>query len=330
VLRLNGVARELLGAEPGTGLERWLERRPGLAPLADFLAEGGQEPRESMVRLAEGEGEGRDWTLSWVPLPGHGGPAAILVVDDDTEVLRGQRLEAWAEMARIIAHEIKNPLTPIQLSTEHMRRVWSDDRDGLEGIFERCTDNILQQVGELRELASNFSIYSRIPRAELVPGDLVEAVEELVAVYRDAAVGGSEIELHTPDEPLAARFDRKLLGRAVRNLMENALRANGGRGTIKVLLEVRGAQASLRVADTGPGVDPKMLRRIFDPYFSTYDTGTGLGLAITRRIVEEHGGEIEARNLEAGGLEVELLLPLTPPAGGGEAGPPKDPRHSED
>ena len=309
-LLLNRVAADLLGASPGTSLET-LRGDERLGPVTEFLETVGEEPRQDTVRLTDASGESRDWTLSWVPLAGTEDPAAILVVDDDTEVLRGQRLEAWAEMARIIAHEIKNPLTPIQLSTEHLQQVWRSDPEGFDAVFERCTDNILRQVEELRDLASDFSIYSRIPRAELVGGDLVEVLSEVTAGYRDAArAGGVEIEFEAAVATLEMRFDRKLLGRAVRNLLENALRANAGRGRVAVRVERLETEAVIRVEDGGPGVEATMLGRIFEPYFSTYETGTGLGLAITRRVVEEHGGSIEARNRSAGGLEVVMRLPL--------------------
>ena len=313
ILLLNRVATDLLGVAEDQALRPILEKEERWRPILQFLDEVDQESEQATVRLSDSAGESRDWTLSWVPLPDLEGTAAILVVDDDTEVLRGQRLEAWAEMARIIAHEIKNPLTPIQLSTEHLRQVWQNDGEGFDLVFQRCTDNILRQVEELRDLASDFSIYSRIPRAELVADDLQNALEEVTEVYRDAgrAGGGVAIEVRWTQEDLETRFDRKLLGRALRNLIENALRANAGQGTVEVTLD-RGDEekALIRVADSGPGVDPKMLRRIFEPYFSTHETGTGLGLAITRRIVEEHGGEIEARNRSQGGLEVRIQLPL--------------------
>ena len=128
----------------------------------------------------------------WVPVPGEGEPTALLVVEDATEVLRGQRLQAWAEMARIIAHEIKNPLTPLRLSTEHLREVSTgvahpERAHGFDEVFERCTTNILRQVEELRVIATEFSAFSSIPRIEPEAGDLAAAMRELVEAYREAA-----------------------------------------------------------------------------------------------------------------------------------------------
>ncbi|MEM6796359.1 MAG: ATP-binding protein, partial [Acidobacteriota bacterium] len=327
----NRVARDLLGTAAGDALGEALGRSELLAPVRAFVLEaaGSREPKSEEVKLRPSDErvDVFEWTLAWVPIPGGENPAALLVIEDSTEQLRGQRLEAWAEMARIIAHEIKNPLTPIRLSTEHLQQVYRASPERLDEVLERCCDNILRNVDELREIASEFSIYSRIPSADLKTGDLVEAMAELAAFYRDAPRSGVQVEFRRGGEGgdgaaalerLDARFDKKLLGRAVRNLMENALRATAHEGGTVVLEVARvpspeGARAELRVTDSGPGVDPQKLERIFEPYFSTYESGTGLGLAITRRIVQEHGGEIEARNRPRGGLRVIVRLPLERP-----------------
>jgi len=224
------------------------------------------------------------------------------------QLVHSQRLEAWAEMARIIAHEIKNPLTPIRLSTEHMRAVRETRPERFDEVFDRCTENILNQVEELRDIATEFSIYSRIPRAELKEADLVEMLEELVGGYRVASTA-VEIDWRAEPEQIVTRFDRRLLGRAVRNLLENALRASGDRGKVEVAVELVGEEVVIRVADSGPGVKSENLGRIFEPYFSTHDAGTGLGLPITQRVAEEHGGEVVANNRPGGGLEVVITIP---------------------
>lgn len=313
VLMHNRVAAELLGASVGQSLERVVEGEERLAPVAAFLHKAvqrsGEMARET-VRLAEAEGGEREWSLVWVPVPGAGEPSALLVVEDATEVLRGQRLLAWAEMARIIAHEIKNPLTPIRLSTEHLREVYRSAPEQLDRVFERCTVNILTQVEELRSIASEFSTYSNILRIDPRLGDLTEAIAELVEGYQASPPEGVNVELET-NGPIPARFDAKLLGRAVRNLLENALRASAGGGTVTVRVERQDGLARIAVLDEGPGVRPaENLPRIFDPYFSTHDTGTGLGLPIARRVAEEHGGNIAARNRAERGLEVVITLPV--------------------
>jgi two-component system nitrogen regulation sensor histidine kinase NtrY len=319
----NRVASTLLGAEVGVEIGRRLAGEERLEPVARFLkdldAGDAGEIKSRTVQLTDEEGEVREWTLTWVPVPGSEDPAALLVVDDDTEVLRGERLEAWAEMARIIAHEVKNPLTPIRLSTEHLRRVYADAPERLDEVFERCTRNILEQVEELREIATDFSIYSRIPRAELVDGDLVATLKGLTEAYAGTSSNGTELSFESGLGELHAPYDEKLLSRAVRNLIENALRASatssddGGRESPRVVVAVdqRDESAVISVLDSGPGVAPENLKRIFEPYFSTHETGTGLGLAIAQRIVEEHGGRVEAANRTGGGLAVTITIPLS-------------------
>jgi signal transduction histidine kinase len=314
VLMHNRVAAELLGVSVGQSLDRGVEEEARLAPVAAFLREAVQRPGEmhrQTVRLSDPAGGGeREWSLVWVPVPGAGEPSALLVVEDATEVLRGQRLLAWAEMARIIAHEIKNPLTPIRLSTEHLREVYQRAPEQLDRVFERCTVNILTQVEELRSIASEFSTYSTILNIDPKPGDLTSAISELVEGYLAAPPEGVKVELET-DGPIPARFDAKLLGRAVRNLLENAMRASAGGGRVTVKVERHDGLARISVLDEGPGVRPENLPRIFDPYFSTHDTGTGLGLPIARRVAEEHGGSITARNRAERGLEVVITLPVS-------------------
>ena len=319
VLMHNRVAAELLGVSVGQSLDRGVEEEVRLAPVAGFLREAVQRPGEmhrQTLRLAQGLPPGgggeREWSLVWVPVPGAGEPSALLVVEDATEVLRGQRLLAWAEMARIIAHEIKNPLTPIRLSTEHLREVYQRAPEQLDRVFERCTVNILTQVEELRSIASEFSTYSAILNIDPKPGDLTAAIAELVEGYLAAPPEGVSVELET-NGPIPARFDAKLLGRAVRNLLENALRASAGGGRVTVKVERDDGLvglARISVLDEGPGVRPETLPRIFDPYFSTHETGTGLGLPIARRVAEEHGGSITARNRAERGLEVVITLPV--------------------
>ncbi len=128
--------------------------------------------------------------------------------------------------------------------------------------------------------------------------------------YRAAPPEGMEIRFETSRETLEVLFDRRLLTRAVRNLLENALRASSGGGTVTLSVDARDGNATITVADSGPGVDPALLSRIFDPYFSTHDAGTGLGLPIARRVAEEHGGSIAARNLPDAGLSVAITIPL--------------------
>ncbi len=313
VLLANRVARELLEVAPGDRIAERLAMRPELAGAGRFVRERRDELAQATLRLEGAKGaaaKDRDWSLVWVPLAGESEPAALFVVEDISEVLRAQRLEAWAAMAQIIAHEIKNPLTPIRLSTEHMQQVWKRDRAQFEPVFERCTENILRQVEELRTIATEFSTFSHIPKSVQVPGDLAATVREVVEGYRSAPPSGIEIVLEVGDGSLPARFDARLLGRALRNLLENAVRVSAGGGRVTISARRHGNEAAISVADRGPGVPPEMLTRIFEPYFSTQVGGTGLGLSIAQRVAEEHGGSIRAQNLAAGGLEVTITMPL--------------------
>jgi two-component system, NtrC family, nitrogen regulation sensor histidine kinase NtrY len=171
-------------------------------------------------------------------------------------------------------------------------------------------ENILQQVEELREIASEFSTYSQIPRIDRQDGDLAATVAEVVAAYGAAPPAGMTFEFSADPESIPLRFDARLLSRAVRNLIENAVRAAAERGRIEVRVESRDGRATISVADQGPGVPPELLARILEPYFSTHASGTGLGLPIAARIAEEHGGNLSARNRPSGGFEVIVTIPL--------------------
>ncbi len=310
VLLQNGLAADLLGTVVGESLSERLATTPRLAPVRSFATGDPSRLRRDTVKLMSEAGEDpREWSLVWVPIPGEGEPSALFVVEDVSDVLRGQRLAAWAEMARIIAHEIKNPLTPIRLSAEHMREVRERDAPHFDEVFDRCTRNILVHVDELQRIASEFSTYSRIPRIELREGDLARFVEQVVAGYRAAPPPGVAIEYAAELDEIRARFDARLLGRALRNLLENALRATADGGRVAVRARRRGDEVEVEVEDDGPGVNPADLDRIFEPYFSTHDSGTGLGLPIARRVVEGHGGRISARNRIAGGLRVTMSWP---------------------
>ena len=237
------------------------------------------------------------------------------------ELERTHRLEAWAEMARQVAHDIKNPLTPIQLSAEHLRRVHLDRGKPLGPVLEGCVDSILAQVRLLRQLASEFSSFASSPTARLAPADLASLVEEVVRPYE---VGGSdrwqfvrEFEAELPQ----VSIDRTLVGRALTNVLDNALHAMPGGGTVTIAARRAGREVELTVADTGVGMDEEALRRLFEPYFSTKAVGTGLGLSIARRNVELNDGTITVTSERGRGTRVTIKLPVAPREGGDGASP---------
>jgi signal transduction histidine kinase len=226
-----------------------------------------------------------------------------------TQLERTHRLEAWAEMARQVAHEIKNPLTPIQLSAEHLRRVHADRGEPMGAVLEGCVTSILAQVRLLRQIASEFSNFASSPTARPAAVDLPELVAEVVDPYRTGLTGRIDINNHVTG-PLPPVFvDRTLMGRALANIVENALHAMPGAGSLTLSAEPQPGEVVLRVKDSGVGMDEEALARVFEPYFSTKATGTGLGLPIARRNVELSGGRVEVESARGQGTTVILHLP---------------------
>lgn len=250
---------------------------------------------------------GERWRVVTVPLPLGGEGTRMAVLEDISDVVRSNRLAAWAEMARIIAHEIKNPLTPIRLSVEHLREVWKRGTGNFEAVLDECVSNVLRQTEELRRSASEFSDYARLPAPEMSPTDVSRLAREAAAAY--AGAPGIQWELRV-EEGLTADADARLLGRVFSNLLGNAVEALAGRNG-QILLTARRDPGHVRITveDSGPGVVPENLARLFDPYFSAKSGGTGLGLAIAKKIVEEHGGRITAENRSEGGFRVTFDLP---------------------
>ena len=225
------------------------------------------------------------------------------------ELKRSQRLAAWAEMARQVAHEIKNPLTPIQLSAEHLRRVHADRGEPMSPVLQQCVDSILTQVKLLRQISSEFSAFAASPTVRASDFDLGELVSEMVGPYRaglpERIEMGLDIAAHLP----RVRADRTLLGRAITNLVENGLHAMPEGGRLSLSVTTDDGHVVLRVADTGVGMDQEALERAFEPYFSTKATGTGLGLPIARRNVELNGGTIAVESARGRGTTVTVRMP---------------------
>jgi signal transduction histidine kinase len=226
-----------------------------------------------------------------------------------TALERTHRLEAWAEMARQVAHEIKNPLTPIQLTAEHLRRVHADRGAPLSPVLEECVTTILQQVTLLRRIASEFSSFASSPSARPAPVDLHALLFEIVDPYRAGLTGRVAFEVEVPSDLPLVVVDRTLVTRALVNIVENALHAMPSGGTIGVEAHAGHSVVHVRVSDTGVGMDPESLARAFEPYFSTKATGTGLGLPIAKRNVEASGGTIEVQSERERGTSVTLTLP---------------------
>ncbi len=227
-----------------------------------------------------------------------------------TELERSNRLAAWADMARQVAHDIKNPLTPIQLNAEHLSRVHTDRGRPLGPVLEECVANILKQVRLLRQIASEFSSFASSPSPRPAPTSLNSLVEEVVEPYRTGLAGRVTIDVNVPPGLPDVVVDRTLLGRAVTNIIENALHAMpaDGRLSIEAALEPP-STVRLSISDTGVGMMPESFARIFEPYFSTKASGTGLGLTIAKRNVELNDGRIAVESAPGAGTTVTIRLP---------------------
>jgi signal transduction histidine kinase len=236
-----------------------------------------------------------------------------------SELERTQRLEAWADMARQVAHDIKNPLTPIQLSAEHAQRINTDRGKPLSPVLDECVQVILGQVRLLRQISAEFSSFASSPTARPEPTDIVQLIEEVALPYRAALASRTNpIQLTTsgPADVPALALDRTLFARALTNIIENAVHAmpSGGRLSIEMSRVPVTAEYQehvlVRIADTGIGMEPDAVARIFEPYFSTKAAGTGLGLTIAKRNVELNRGRIEVTSQRGVGTTVSIRIPL--------------------
>lgn len=290
--------------------------RQFLAALRERLAEGREEWREQLELAADGAMPTRVLACACVPLPQGGEPGYVIVLEDVTHLLQAQRDAAWGEVARRLAHEIRNPLTPIQLSAERMRRRLLPGLTGQDAeMVERSTHTIVQQVESMKQMVNDFSEYARAPAVRLAPFDLNQLVTEVADLYRaqEAAIP-IVVDLDPAIERIEA--DRGRVRQVLNNLLTNALEALEGAQPATIGLQTRLVEeagvpcASLTVTDNGPGFQPDMLGRVFDPYVTSKSRGTGLGLAIVKKIVEDHGGQIEAENRPEGGARVRVMLPL--------------------
>ena len=286
------------------------------------------------IRIAAGDLEWREqFTLqagtqrrilmcACTPLPGEGegDPRGgfVLVFDDITVMLQAQREAAWGEVARRLAHEIKNPLTPIRLSAERMRHKLLPSMNEKDAqLLDRGTETIVQQVEAMKEMVNAFSEYARAPRFEMSEVNLNQLVTEVTDLYR-AQVAGHGVRLAVMIEPAVTSLvaDRGRLRQLLHNLLTNAVEALEGQadGAITVVTRLASRNgdevAEIVVEDNGPGFQRELIGQVFDPYVTTKPRGTGLGLAIVRKIVEEHGGHVEADNRAEGGARVRIELPL--------------------
>ena len=243
------------------------------------------------------------------------GAGAVVVFDDVTTLLNAQKALAWREVAQRIAHEIKNPLTPIQLAAERLRRKFSENASDLAKVFEESIQTIISEVAGIKHLVDEFSTFARLPESRPVLASVEPVLLESVVLYRSAHREVEfvvEVDRDLPD----VWIDPKALRRVFSNLFENAIAAMGGTGRIRVAITHDRGLGLLRIVveDNGPGIPPEAVDRIFLPYFSTRDAGMGLGLAIVQRIVSEHRGAISYSTAIPAGAVFTIDLPVPEPA----------------
>ncbi len=235
----------------------------------------------------------------------------VVVFDDLTQLLKAQRMEAWREVARRIAHEIKNPLTPIQLSAQRLRRRYQDHFSKDDTVFEECTLMIIKQVDDLKNLVNEFSNFARMPASNPSMNCLNEVVNEALVLFQE---GHKDIRFQFKADPDMPEFnlDREQIKRAIINLIDNAVAAVGEEGQIELATSFNPAlnMATLTVSDNGSGIPQNDKPRLFEPYFSTKKTGTGLGLSIVSTIVSDHNGYIRVRDNDPHGTRFIIELPV--------------------
>ena len=300
---LNRSAEKLIGCTETTALGR---------PLVDIvpeLAEMVETARATPQRLVQGTAtitraaRERIITVRVTSEQSTGAEHGyVFTLDDITELVAAQRTSAWADVARRIAHEIKNPLTPIQLSAERLRRKYGSRITEDKPIFEQCTDTIVRQVEDIRRMVDEFSRFARMPKAVITDEDLADTIRQVVFLQR---VGNADIDIDATfsHDPMPARFDRRLIQQALTNIIKNATEAIGavpaeelGRGHISVTTTRDGHMINIDVIDNGIGLPKENRNRLTEPYVTTREKGTGLGLAIVGKILEEHGGGLELRD----------------------------------
>ncbi|MDQ2962719.1 MAG: ATP-binding protein [Pseudomonadota bacterium] len=298
----------------GVPLADWGRRLPALAAFADLVAEGfrsgrdGQWQRQAEVSVSN---QTRVLLMRGSGLPGEPAPGCVVVFDDVSELVQAQRDAAWAEVARRLAHEIKNPLTPIQLSAERLAVKLTGKLGGAdEEALTRGTQTIIAQVTAMKHMVDDFAIYARQPRpGKMQPVNLNALLLDVLALYENLR---PHVSLKLPEHDAVIQGEPTRLRQVFHNLIQNALDAqiDVADPAYAFAVELRGDELTLSVADAGGGFPEDMMRRAFEPYVTTKAKGTGLGLAIVKKIVDEHHGRVTIENRRPRGARVTLHFPL--------------------
>jgi nitrogen fixation/metabolism regulation signal transduction histidine kinase len=311
---VNGGARTILGDDfadlLGAPVDAWpREQVFGLA-IHDAFAEHGRKEWQTQVELDRPGALPQILLLRGTQLPEESGGGFVVVFDDVTRLVAAQRSAAWGEVARRLAHEIKNPLTPIQLSAERLQLKFAAKLSGSDAeMLNRSTQTIINQVQAMKRMVNEFSDYARMPPPELTALDLNALTGEVLGLY-EASHAGVKVQLEA-DLP-AVRGDASQLRQIIHNLLRNAEDAQESSQEPEISVETRtvDGMAELMVSDRGIGFPPEIMARVFEPYVTTKERGTGLGLAIVKKIVDEHGGRIRISNRQPNGAQVAIRLPL--------------------
>ena len=297
----------------GLALAEWGRRLPALASFAELVSEGfrtgrdGQWQKEAELTVA---GHPRTVLMRGTRLPGAPVPGYIVVFDDVSELVQAQRDAAWAEVARRLAHEIKNPLTPIQLSAERLVVKLAGKLEGVDAeALRRGTQTIVSQVAAMKNMVDDFAIYARKPRpGQMQTVDLAALLLDVLALYDNLR---PHVALNLPEEPVLIQGEPTRLRQVFHNLLQNAVDAQAGLADPRfaISLFATGGEAVLTFADQGPGFDDEMIAHAFEPYVTNKAKGTGLGLAIVKKIVDEHRGRVQLENTSPRGARVTLYFP---------------------
>jgi two-component system nitrogen regulation sensor histidine kinase NtrY len=331
VTLVNARAAEMLERDEVSVIGEPIEKViPQLAPII----ERAKSARRGQIRDQIELGSGPDYRTYQVQLTREGSitesKGFVVTLDDITDLLSAQRTGAWADVARRIAHEIKNPLTPIQLSAERLRRRYGERLEGDREVFDKCINTIVRQVGDIGRMVDEFSSFARMPEAQPEKGDLSDTVRQAVFL-ESVRLPAIDIRIELPDEPIIAWFDARLISQCLTNLIKNAVEAIEGAGleaiknpVIVASARLDGDRVRISISDNGKGWPKENRQRLLEPYITTREKGTGLGLAIVAKIIEQHGGRVElidAEPDESGrvGACFSFTLPLHP-IGEGEIG----------
>ncbi|MQY51790.1 HAMP domain-containing protein [Rhodocyclus tenuis] len=298
----------------GEPVDAWPRQKVLGRAVRDAFGEHGDEEWQMQIELDHPGGPTQVLLLRGTGLPDGSGGGYVAVFDDITRLLAAQRSAAWGEVARRLAHEIKNPLTPIQLSAERLHMKLADRLTGADAeALERSTQTIVRQVQAMKRMVDDFRDYARMPAPELASVDLNELVTEVLGLYETSR---AEIDIALDPALPPVSGDATQLRQIIHNLLRNAEDAQDADDEPAISVSTRfiDGQAELRVADAGPGFPAEVLARAFEPYVTTKARGTGLGLAIVKKIVDEHQGRIDISNRPEGGAELRITLPLARPA----------------